>query len=572
MANDFKLRDYQINALNVLNKALKTQKNVLLSAIMGAGKSTIITRLVNKYYKISNKRFLILVHKQEIVQQFYNTFLDRSTIVRQDIGICCASLMEKQINKQLTIGSVQTFINQMDNYQGCDLLIIDEAHKVKLGNDSQYDQVIKLLRAKTPNMRVLGCTGTPFTLAGGYIYGEKCKPGTKNLFPKINHKITYAELLEKGYLMELHGSVNINNQLKQDLEQVDKQGDYILEQLGSVMSEEIHIITAVDAIAEHASEYKCLCVFACTIDHAEKLKDAIDIRFPNQVTIVHSKLTSIERAANMAAWKSGEKRIICSVNILIEGFDHPQLDCLVMARPTESPSLFLQAIGRVLRIYPCKKKALLIDLTTNTDKFGTDLDNIKVVIPKNALEQDKKDNEKHCPECQNKVHIVVKVCPECGYKWEKEEYEKIIATQMPALKSVIFKQKSISATWHDVESMEVSSHISKNNGKILGKIALFYANEIETAYFKESFISVWFCLPDFYSGYAVEKAKENWKKFSSGEFPDSIEEFLEVYGFDEINTPKRIKLDHNGKYPELLELDFTRESQPAYDVLDDIPF
>ena len=526
------------------------------------------------------------MHKQELVQQFYKTFKNQSEIEIKNVGISCSGLKKKEISKRITISTIQTFINQVDNYMGCDLLVIDECHFVKIGTGSQYDKIIDAIRAKNPNMRLLGLSATPYRLDSGFIYGNRCAPGTINLFSKINHKITYNELREQEYLMPLEGQICTNEQLESDLNQIDKHGDYVLDQLGSMMSQSIHIDTAVQAIQQYADDYKCICVFACTIDHAEKLKAAINKKFPDKCTIIHSRLTPIERAANLQAWKSGRKRIITSVNILTNGFDYPPLDCLVMARPTESTGLFLQAIGRVLRIHPGKEKALLIDLTTNTDKFGTDLDNLKVIINQSAQEAGKKKNEKYCPECDEKVHIAIRICPECGFEWTQEENEKIIAKQMPEMKNIIFKQDknkadqngelfpSIPPTWYEVDDIDIKIHTSKQNGNKLGRIDCYYCPD-ESPY-PNTFISVYFALSDFYDGYAVEMAHKRWAEFSSAMFPMNVDEFMSARDEGLIKTPYRIEIDHNDKFPKLLNLEFTKpeesEESEKIEFDDDIPF
>lgn len=572
---NFKLRDYQIKALNQIDTDLKTQKNVLCSAIMGAGKTILAARLINKYYKTSNKRFLILAHKQELILQFHKTFLTKTDIPEKDIGICCAGLKKKETGRRVTIGSIQTFINNFDDYPGCDLLVVDEVHKATIGTNSQYDKTIDYLRAIMPNMRLLGLTATAFRLGSGYIYGNRCKPGTINLFSKINYKISYEELKKAGYLMSLEGKVILNDNIATDLDNIDKNGDYVLDQLGNMMSKAIHIDTAVEAIQKYAEEYKFICVFTCTIAHAEALKNAIDIAYPKKVTIVHSKLTAIERANNMQAWKTGTSPIMISINILVEGFDFPPLDCLIMARPTESTGLFLQAIGRVLRISEGKEKTLLIDLTTNTQKFGTDLDNMKVIIPKSANEAGKKKNEKYCPECDEKVHIAIRICPKCQHEWTIEENETIVAKQLPELSAVMFQKKEpeklfpdIPPTWHDVYDMIVITHKSKSD-KMLGRIDLYY--DSQESYFRDTRTSIYLCFSDFYSGYAVEKAHTLWQQFSDEAFPENVKEFTDAKDNDYIKMPDKILLDHNEKWPKLLELEFIKQKQES-DYEDDLPF
>jgi superfamily II DNA or RNA helicase len=69
----FQLRDYQKKALSVIDSDFKTQQNVLCSAIMGAGKTVLASQLIAKYWHTTSRRFLILAHKHELVEQFYKT-------------------------------------------------------------------------------------------------------------------------------------------------------------------------------------------------------------------------------------------------------------------------------------------------------------------------------------------------------------------------------------------------------------------------------------------------------------------------------------------------------------------
>ena len=221
---DFKLRQYQIDALNVIHEDLKTEPIVLFQAIMGAGKTVTLCRLINRYWFESGRRFLILAHKKELVTQFFDTFKNMTDIPIADIGICCSGLGSKVLGKRLTIGTIQTFINVAESYPGCDMLVIDEAHRISVGTNSQYDQTINILKNKTPNMRIVGCTATVGRLGHGYVYGDRCRKGAINLFPRLNYQIKYSTLLELGYLCELRGKVSNAEQLESDLSILDTAG------------------------------------------------------------------------------------------------------------------------------------------------------------------------------------------------------------------------------------------------------------------------------------------------------------------------------------------------------------
>ena len=535
---EFKLRPYQIEALDIIHEDLKVEPIVLFQAIMGAGKTVTISRLINRYYFETDKRFLVLVHKQELVQQFIDAFRTKTDVLFFDIGICCAGLHQKDLSKRLTIGTVQTFCNMVNDYPGCDLLVIDECHRVSVGTNSQYDQVINSLKSKINNMRILGTSATPARLGHGYIYGDRCIRGHENLFPRLNHQIKYQTLLDQGYLCRMIGKVAHADSLADDLEAVEINGDYVLNRLGEVMTKQIHLSTAVQAIREHCMGYNLICIFCTTVNHAERLKDLLG----DDCTTVHSQLAPLERAINLEAWKSGKKKICTSINILAEGFDIPQLDCLVSARPTLSSTLYLQIVGRALRIYPGKDHALLLDLTDNTARFGTDIDNIKITIPQSvrgAIEKDRL--SKLCPNCEREVFSGFRVCPYCEFEWPMEEI--IEANSVPDLKEVTFKKKdSAPPKWVGVINMVIGEHKSRKAEKYLGKIS-YYTDD----YYSKP-VTVWYCLPDYYDGFAVKKSRQKWAEIMPGEpLPESVDDFIRY----SIPMPIEILIDVTEQWPEI---------------------
>ena len=113
----------------------------------------------------------------------------------------------------------------------------------------------------------------PIRLGHGLIYGSACIAPEKNLFDNISHRITYQQLRDGGYLVPLHGKVAHADSLTRDLSTVSTSGDYVLNQLGEIMCREVHLTTGREAIQKYCKEFKRVCVFCCTIDHAEKLKN-----------------------------------------------------------------------------------------------------------------------------------------------------------------------------------------------------------------------------------------------------------------------------------------------------------
>jgi len=224
----------------------------------------------------------------------------------------------------------------------------------------------------------------------------------------------------------------------------------------------------------------------------------------------------------------------------------------------------------VLRTHPGKEYGFLVDLTDNTSRFGTDLDRIKVTVPKavEAMEAKERTMWKICPNCEIEVHIALRECSACGFEWP--ETECVVAAALPTMKSVEFQGGIITASepeWYDVDDFETSVHESKKNGKHLGRLDFFYYS---TEYKKEC-VSMFLCFPDFYSGYAVQASQKKWQQISDDPFPESVDSFQEK----QIYVPVKVQVDINGKYPALKAVEVTTTEflyvLPEFED-DEIPF
>ena len=550
---------YQKEALDVIYKDLKKEEFVLLSAIMSSGKTAIASFLISRLKKETKMDFLILVNQEKLVNQFYETLVEMRNIEAEDVGICCATYKSWDIHRRITIASKQTFVNYVDQYPGCGFLCLDEVHNVHEDSNSEYGEIMRVLRDKKPKHRVLGLTATPFNY-NGYIYGDRCKPGVKTLFRKMHHEITYKELFDAGEMVPLRGEICTEDSLYGELEKIPLQnGEYNNKEVTEVMVKEVHLQTAVMAAQKYCtSEHSSVAILTCSIVHAEKMRSVFEEAFPGEVAIVHSKQKGGDKEDNFRVWRAGEKRFIVSVNMLIEGFDHKPLSCIIMTAPIKSPTRYKQLLGRPLRTFPGKKEALIIDITCNTQEFGTDLDNIQVNIPKTREQKKKEKYEKICPECGTECHVALCVCA-CGYEWKTETILKAIK-KLPELKTVYFESKrsqeesdsvivGVDAEWHTVNGMTTCIHDSKSSGKRLGKATFTYS-------MLNRKIAMYFCFSDYYEGSgAINIGEEKWKYFSEDPYPENCEEFMDDLR-DWMHTPTGILIDDSGEYPDILDFKF----------------
>ena len=531
---EISLRPYQIKILDQLWSAMQVKKNVLCQAPCSSGKTLLFSKIIQRLLKEnSNFRCLILLDREILVSQSWDKLIMVAPELADNIGIVCASVTpHKELIRRVTIASRQTLINQLDGFEPVKLIICDECHlmpmrKIDKDPEDQYGRILQNLWDKNPNMRLLGFTASPYRLGskGGYIYGDRNAPDVIPYFDRIDATVSNKEMIGNGYIVPIKGYARVSAAMTEDLATVNKiAGEYNIKELADVLCKELHITACVTAYKEFAEPHKCkkTVIFCTTIDHCEQVAQAfIEAGYP--ALAIHSKLTKQENQRRMDELATGITQIFTSVAKLTTGLDVDIIDCLILARPTESTSLFQQMIGRAQRLAPGKKDCLLIDLVGNTQTFGLDMDNLYVKVPKGSGGGEAP--SKICPGtnmdgtiCGKKLHAAVLVCPDCGFIFPKQETQD----RLGLMEKVSYGQTDLEPPeWYDVESMSSEIWFAKS-GKQLLRISLKLPPE--SAYAAPEIISVWICFSDNYTGYAVDAGYEKWVQFSDEDFPDTVEE------------------------------------------------
>ena len=166
------LRQYQKDAIHAILDKWKFEKNVLLQAATGAGKTIIFSALIKYCMERYNMKIVVLAHREQLVRQARDKLIAFWAVGKDYIGIACTSVSKViDLSKPVIIGSPQTLIRRVENMPPVDLIIIDECHRLPPPNvDSQYKKLIDKLRLKNIDLRLLGVTATPYRLGQGYIY------------------------------------------------------------------------------------------------------------------------------------------------------------------------------------------------------------------------------------------------------------------------------------------------------------------------------------------------------------------------------------------------------------------
>jgi|GEM_PF-6859635 len=363
------LRDYQHECIAAILKRLKSEQDALVVLPTGSGKTIIFAEILSRV----TKKTLVIVDKVRLIKQTKEK-------ISREVGIYNAD--DKNLNELITIGTIQSLVRAKD-IPKFNLIILDEMHRFDF-NAGMFKKFIQ----SQDGPKIIGFTATPFS-AREYLYGPT------NFFKEITYQKTFNEMTDRGFLVPLHygGSKrNIN------LVGVKTQaGDYCQSDLEKNILADIALMKSQveDALQRCIGKTVWICV---TIEHAEKLKSLI----PNSICIHSQNNQSTE------SFERGDVQHCVSVMMLSEGIDIPIAQTLVLMRPTRSPRLYVQAVGRILRPHQDKAHALLLDYGGVVQSLG-DIGDIKI---------NEKKSLRFCVHCEMYSSMAAIVCVHCGKAFE----------------------------------------------------------------------------------------------------------------------------------------------------------
>lgn len=534
------LRPYQSEALAAVLSAMRDERFILLQAATGAGKTILFSELIRRCMTEYSMRVGVIAHREVLVRQARDKLLKVWPEGRGRIGMACASA-EKHMDVEapVIIGSPQTLVKRFDSMPPLHLVIIDECHRVPPRNEkSQYRELIERLTDYYPKLRVLGVTATPYRLGHGMIYGDMCRPGAKNWWERLQCSIGISELQEQGYLVPMRAKEA--EDIDADLEDVrtDK-GEFNTADLSGLMERDIHVGSAVAAWEQYGEGRVHVVAFAVTISHAEKLAAAFRSK-GIEAGCVHSGMTADARRAALDAFERGETRVICNVGVLTEGWDCTAVDCMLMCRPTMSPALYVQMIGRGLRPHPGKEDCLVLDLSGNCRRHG-DPDHPIVDIPTGGRGRKRADRMKTCERCAEMCPPDASVCPACGWAFPEPEASPPVAEH--AIDTSI-TMTDVHFGPHTAEVLQVIppvAHVSKA-GNVMLKLTLLCALPGRTPITVNQFMDI----EGMGSLYGQSRARMLWRRLAGTEPPETVAEARERAG--ELNIPDYVELKQDGRY------------------------
>jgi superfamily II DNA or RNA helicase len=395
------LRPYQVEALAQLDAAFTAGRRApLLVLPTGAGKTVIAAESMRRLVAV-RQRVLFLAPRRELIAQAS----EKLEAVGVAHGVILAGADPRDgLEAPVHVASVDTLVSRVLRHGTLeaphyDLVIVDEAHL-------SITTVRKRLLACWPDARRVGLTATPTRKDGralGVLYDVLIEPATT------------ARLVALGYL----APARYFSWPTPDLRGIQvTAGDYNLGELERVVNRAPLLADVVSTWMQRAGDRRTV-VYGVSIAHAVALAEAFR-RVGIAAEHVDAKTPAPERAATFARFRAGTTQVLTNCFLAAYGFDLPELSCVVLARPTQSLMLYLQMLGRGLRIADGKDDCVVLDHSGAVPRFGLAteprrwrLTGTTALAPTPSRAASPRE-PKTCPEC-HAVWTNGQACPECGY-------------------------------------------------------------------------------------------------------------------------------------------------------------
>ena len=407
---NIQLRDYQQAGVNSIREQFRLgARNVLFVLPTGGGKTVVFCHITESA-SAKNNPVMILVHRAELIRQTSQSLSD----IGVQHGIIAPGYTPTW--DMVQVASVQTLARRLDKVLPPKLIIVDEAHHSRAG---QWAKVFDHFS----DASILGVTATPIRLSGEGL-GRK----SGGYFDSMVVGPTVAELISRKFLAPPRifappGGADLSSLRK-------KYGEFVTGEVAEIMDKPMITGCAVD-------HYRKLChnvpaiAFCASVAHAEHVAEQFRAAGYNAASI-DGGMNDHERKSRISELGSGRLNVLTSCEVISEGTDIPIVGAAILLRPTASMGLYLQQVGRALRMYDGKDEAIILDHVGNTLRHGLPESEREWTLDGEAQgKKGKKDDEpdvkvKQCEQCYA-CHAPAPVCPFCGFVYKPTAREIEIA-------------------------------------------------------------------------------------------------------------------------------------------------
>jgi len=495
------LRPYQAEAVEAVYDHLRRRDDNPCAGIPTAGgKTPVMATICRDAVQQWDGRVLILAHVKELLEQAVDKLHAMAPDLWHQIGIYSAGLGSRDTDHPIIVAGIQSVYRRAKELDSFDIILVDECHMLPPDGEGMYRTFLADAKEANPNVRLIGLTATPYRMSTGMICGPE------NLLNHICYEVGVRELIVQGYLCPLKTKAG---RRKVDTSGLHiRGGEFIAGEVEALMDDDSLVRSACREIVDHTRERHSVLIFASGVNHALHVQRVLG-EMGHECGFVCGETLPFERSETLRRFKSGPLKYLVTVNVLTTGFDAPNIDCVALLRPTMSPGLYYQMVGRGFRLHPSKADCLVLDFGGNILRHG----------PVDALQVDDRaagsgeTPAKECPQCQAVIHAAYSVCPECGYEFpprEREKHGREASTAGILSGEVTETQYAVSEVYYSVHHKRDAPPEHPRTMRIDYRCGF------------NDYHSEWVC-PE-HTGYARQKFEAWWRARSNEPLPNSAEE------------------------------------------------
>lgn len=543
-----KLRDYQAWAIaEIFRYFEQSQGNPIIALPTGTGKSVIIAGFIAEVFKrYRGQRIMKAAHVQELIEQNFSKLLELWPTA--PAGIYSAGLKRRDAQTPIVYAGIASAVKAAELFGHIDLVIVDECHLVSPKEGTMYQKMLAVLRAVNPALKVIGFTATHYRLGQGPLTEDG------GIFTDIAVDLTtfkaFNWFLDDGFLCPL---VPRPTRTILDVSSVKvQQGDYNQKELQVAVDREEITRAALSETLEWANGRRHWLVFAAGIEHTEHVAEMLN-HMGVPATFVHTGVSAKDRKQRLDDYKAGRYVAMVNNGILTTGFDFPGIDLIIVLRPTQSPGLWVQMLGRGTRpVYvlgfdletkegrlasianSAKRNCLVLDFAGNTRRLGPINDPVK---PRKRGKGRGQAPVRICEGCGIYCHASARVCPECGFVFTIKT--KISAN---AATDELIKRDDLPELVEFPVNRVVYSEHRRSKGQGLASLKVSYHCGLRV--FHE-----WVCFE--HEGYAKHRAHDWWRENPTTEKRCPATVYESYQRLNELSPPKKVLVWANREYPEV---------------------
>jgi DNA repair protein RadD len=520
-------RWYQTEARAAIYRALEhSTANPVVVLPTGSGKTIVIAE-VARDVRGWGGRVLVLAHRKELLEQSYEKLLAIAPELFPDVGLLSAGLGRRDTECSILIAGIQSSYRRANEIGPRNLVIVDEAHLIPTDGEGMYQTLLNDLTILNRAVRVVGLTATPYRLDCGYVCGPD------HFLNEVVYDVPIPVLIAEGHLSKLTSKA-ARNAVDASTVHV-RGGDWVAGELDAICSEAALVEAACREIATKTSGRKSTLVFCSGRKHARAVFDELNRLAHGSCEYLDGETPAGERRDILERFKSGCVAYLINIDVLTTGFDAPNVDAIALLRPTLSPGLYYQMVGRGLRTAPGKRDCLVLDFGGNVERHGP-IDRVEVG-PKQSTGTGAAP-AKACPKCAEVVPAGSRTCSSCGHEFPPPELKHDRRAAEAAILSSDVEPYRVHDHWYAV-------HTKRNAVEGTPRtLRIDYSVGITKTF------SSWVCVE--HDGFARTKAEAWWKARCKLPCPTDADEALRIAKSGLLAEPLEIIVDESGKFPTVL--------------------